>query len=175
MSGSRSPTRPPATNTDDASRMGMALVMPTSEPKIRLPSTAASLHKALQKPKPVPLETTDGGEKNTPPSTKTKAIFLIRGGKKNGPSVRRVQLSGDHIQRVPGGDAEAVVEAEHEDHHRLAGSEPQEEAADARQHHGAPCRTQQELQTELQTERNIKHPAKRKKKAAAPMTSYPAC
>lgn len=61
VSGSRSPTRPPATNTDDASRMGMALVMPTSEPKIRLPSTAASLHKALQKPKPVPLERTDGG------------------------------------------------------------------------------------------------------------------
>lgn len=57
VSGSRSPTRPPQTNTDDASRMGIALVIPTSEPKIRLPSTAASLHMALQKPKPVPLET----------------------------------------------------------------------------------------------------------------------
>lgn len=57
VSGSRSPTNPPPTSTDDASRMGMALVMPTSEPKIRLPSTAASLHMALQKPKPVPLKT----------------------------------------------------------------------------------------------------------------------
>lgn len=57
VSGSRRPTKPPPTNTDDASRMGMALVMPTSDPKIRLPSTAASLHKALQKPKPVPLKT----------------------------------------------------------------------------------------------------------------------
>lgn len=56
VSGSRSPTSPPPTNTDDASRMGIALVMPTSEPKIRLPSTAASLHMALQKPKPVPLK-----------------------------------------------------------------------------------------------------------------------
>lgn len=57
VSGSRSPTSPPPTNTDDASRMGMALVMPTREPKIRLPSTAASLHIALQKPNPVPLQT----------------------------------------------------------------------------------------------------------------------
>lgn len=57
VSGSRSPTKPPPTSTDDASRMGMAFVMPTSEPKIRLPSTAASLHIALQKPKPVPLKT----------------------------------------------------------------------------------------------------------------------
>lgn len=57
VSGRWSPTRPPPTSTDDASRMGMALVMPTSEPKIRLPSTAASLHMALQKPKPVPLRT----------------------------------------------------------------------------------------------------------------------
>lgn len=57
VSGRRSPTSPPPTSTDDASRMGMALVMPTSEPKIRLPSTAASLHMALQKPKPVPLKT----------------------------------------------------------------------------------------------------------------------
>lgn len=57
VSGSRSPTSPPPTNTDDAIRMGIALVMPTSEPKIKLPSTAASLHMALQKPKPVPLET----------------------------------------------------------------------------------------------------------------------
>lgn len=35
--------------------MGMALVMPTREPKIRFPRTAASLHRALQNPKPVPL------------------------------------------------------------------------------------------------------------------------
>jgi len=43
-------------------RMGMALVMPTREPKIRLPRTAASLHRALQNPKPVPLVSeTSGG------------------------------------------------------------------------------------------------------------------
>lgn len=56
VSGSRSPTSPPPTSTADASRMGIALVMPTSEPKIRLPNTAASLQMALQKPKPVPLK-----------------------------------------------------------------------------------------------------------------------
>lgn len=55
VSGKRSPTRPPPTSTDEARRMGMALVMPTREPKIRFPSTAASLHRALQNPKPVPL------------------------------------------------------------------------------------------------------------------------
>lgn len=55
VSGSRSPTRPPHTSTDEARRMGMDLVMPTREPKIRFPNTAASLHKALQNPKPVPL------------------------------------------------------------------------------------------------------------------------
>ena len=55
VSGSLRPTRPPATSTPDASRMGTALLTPTSEPKIRFPSTAASLHMALQNPKPVPL------------------------------------------------------------------------------------------------------------------------
>lgn len=60
VSGSRSPTRPPQTSTDDASRMGIALVMPTREPKIRFPNTAASLQMALQKPKPVPLQTRGG-------------------------------------------------------------------------------------------------------------------
>lgn len=56
VSGSRSPTSPPPTSTADASKMGIALVMPTREPKIRLPNTAASLQMALQKPKPVPLK-----------------------------------------------------------------------------------------------------------------------
>lgn len=37
----------------------------------------------------------------------------------------------DHIQGVPGGDAQAVVKAQHENHHGLAGAKPQEEAADA--------------------------------------------
>lgn len=78
----------------------------------------------------------------------TKQSLLFRGGKyaklqtRHPPPVCRVQLCGDHIQRVPGRDTEAVVETEHENHHRLAGSKPQEEAADARQHHGAPWRTQ---------------------------------
>lgn len=57
------------------------------------------------------------------------------------PPVCRVELRGDHVQGVPRRDAEAVVQTEHEDHHGLAGAEPKEEAADARQHHGAPCRT----------------------------------
>ena len=56
VSGSLRATRPPPTRTDEAMRMGMALVMPTREPNIRFPITAASLHRALQKPNPVPLE-----------------------------------------------------------------------------------------------------------------------
>lgn len=55
VSGNRSATRPPPTSTDEASRMGMALVMPTRDPKIRFPNTADSLHRALQNPNPVPL------------------------------------------------------------------------------------------------------------------------
>lgn len=145
VSGRRSPTRPPQTSTDDASRMGIALVMPTSEPKIRLPSTAASLHKALQKPKPVPLEMT--ARENTAVTQRHSfvprwEIFKhTRFPGSHWPPVCRVQLCCDHIQRVPGRDTEAVVETEHENHHRLAGPKPQEEAADTRQHHGAPCRT----------------------------------
>ena len=61
VSGNRSPTRPPPTSTDEAKRMGMAFVMPTREPKIRFPRIAASLHRALQKPKPVPLVRETGG------------------------------------------------------------------------------------------------------------------
>lgn len=60
VSGNRRATRPPPTSTDEAMRMGMAFVIPTREPKIRFPKTAASLHRALQNPKPVPL----GGEKS---------------------------------------------------------------------------------------------------------------
>lgn len=55
VSGNRSATRPPPTSTDEANRMGMALVMPTRDPKIRFPNAAESLHRALQNPKPVPL------------------------------------------------------------------------------------------------------------------------
>lgn len=43
----------------------------------------------------------------------------------------------DHIQGVPGRDAQAVVKAQHENHHGLAGAKPQEEAADAWKHHRA--------------------------------------
>lgn len=78
VSGSRSPTRPPPTNTDDASRMGIALVMPTSEPKIRLPSTAANLHKALQKPKPVPLKMT--AREKTLPLPNHNPLGVVGGG-----------------------------------------------------------------------------------------------
>lgn len=56
VSGSRRPTRPPQTSTDDASRIGMDLEMPTKDPNMRFPMTAANLHMALQKPNPVPLQ-----------------------------------------------------------------------------------------------------------------------
>jgi len=76
VSGSRSPTNPPATSTDEAIRMGIALVMPTREPKIRLPSTAASLHMALQKPKPVPLKTR--GHKGESQNLKQAAVVGVQ-------------------------------------------------------------------------------------------------
>lgn len=72
VSGSRSPMRPPPTSTPDARRIGTALVMPTSEPKIRLPNTAASLHMALQNPKPVPL-----WEKGNMGNTQTWGVDII--------------------------------------------------------------------------------------------------
>lgn len=56
------------------------------------------------------------------------------------PPICRVQFSGDHIQGVPCRDTEAVVETQHEDHHRLTGAKPKKEAADAWQHHGASYR-----------------------------------
>lgn len=56
MSGRRKPTSPPHTSTVEASRMGIALVMLTREPNIKLPSTAAALHSAFRKPKPVALQ-----------------------------------------------------------------------------------------------------------------------
>lgn len=161
VSGSRSPTSPPPTNTDDAIRMGIALVMPTNEPKIRLPITAASLHMALQKPKPVPLKTRKTQRTESEPEVVARlhrpsawcvriltcsGVFSQCGMQycyirvhcvilstpcMHSPPVCWVELRGDHIQGVPGGDTEAVVEAEHEDHHGLAGAEPKEEAADA--------------------------------------------
>lgn len=56
MSGSRSPTRPPHTRTVEARRIGIALVIPTREPNIKFPSTAAALHSAFKKPKLVALK-----------------------------------------------------------------------------------------------------------------------
>lgn len=152
VSGSRRPTRPPQTNTEDASRMGMALVIPTSEPKIRLPSTAASLHMALQKPKPVPLE----AKRDTGSDLDDVRMFIYsRPINVNAaftvPPVCWVELCGHYIQGVPGRDAEAIVETQHEDHHGLTGAKPKEEAADARQHHGASCRTQHETFLTSQT------------------------
>lgn len=76
VSGSRSPTRPPATSTPDARRMGMTLVMPTNEPKIRFPNTAASLHMALQNPNPVPLQHTNK-HANTHKHTYTNYYLLF--------------------------------------------------------------------------------------------------
>lgn len=56
VSGSRSPTRPPHTRTVEARRIGIALVIPTREPNIKFPSTAAALHSAFKKPKLVALK-----------------------------------------------------------------------------------------------------------------------
>ena len=53
------------------------------------------------------------------------------------PLVRGVELHGEHVQGVPGGDADAPEQAEQSDHGRLAVTEGQEEAADAGDHTGA--------------------------------------
>lgn len=47
------------------------------------------------------------------------------------PPNSREGLSCDHIQGVPGRDAQAIVKAQHENHHGLTGAKPQEETADA--------------------------------------------
>lgn len=56
VSGSRSPTKPPHTRTVEAKSIGIALVMTTREPNIKFPRTAAALHSAFKKPKPVALK-----------------------------------------------------------------------------------------------------------------------
>lgn len=47
----------PAARAPAANRMGMALVMPTNDWKMLIPSTAASLQRAFRKPNAVVLET----------------------------------------------------------------------------------------------------------------------
>lgn len=47
------------------------------------------------------------------------------------------RLCSDHIEGVPGRNAQTVVKAQHENHHGLTGAKPQEETADTRQDHGA--------------------------------------
>lgn len=46
-------------------------------------------------------------------------------------------FSSDHIQGVPGRDAQTIVKAQHENHHGLTSAEPKEETADAWKDHGA--------------------------------------
>lgn len=53
------------------------------------------------------------------------------------PLVRGVELDGQHVQGVPGGDADAAEQAEQSDHGRLAVTKGQEEAADAGDDAGA--------------------------------------
>lgn len=53
------------------------------------------------------------------------------------PLVRGVELDGQHIQGVPGGDADAAEQAEQGDHGRLAVPKGQEETADAGDDTGA--------------------------------------
>lgn len=117
VSGSRSPTRPPPTSTEEARRMGMALVMPTKEPKIRFPSTAANLHKALQKPNPVPLKLEILHKKRVE-KTGISDLTLIFNELWEAfldvlaylcmhtflPSVCRIELHCHNVQRVPGRD-----------------------------------------------------------------------
>lgn len=47
------------------------------------------------------------------------------------PPDSREGLGGDNIQGVPGRDAEAIIKAQHENHHGFTGAEPQEKTADA--------------------------------------------
>lgn len=157
VSGNRSATRPPPTSTDEAMRMGIAFVMPTRDPKIRFPNTADSLHRALQNPKPVPLwrEKMEKRWKICLRFTKSALCFICTCvfnicNSMNHTVSKYVLLccacwppnsgewfSSDHIQGVPGRDAQAVVKAQHENHHGLTGAEPQEETADAWKDHGA--------------------------------------
>lgn len=53
------------------------------------------------------------------------------------PLVRGVELHRQHVQGVPGGDADAPEQTEQSDHGRLAVAERQEETADTRDHTGA--------------------------------------
>lgn len=101
VSGSRSPTRPPPTSTADASRMGMVFVMPTREPKIRFPSTAASLHMALQNPKPVPLEKKRRAEERVKDGG-CVFVCVVPACVLYPPPVSRVELSSNNVQGVPG-------------------------------------------------------------------------
>lgn len=47
------------------------------------------------------------------------------------PFIRGVELHGDHVQGVPGGDADAPEQTQEGNHPRFTVSEHQEEAADA--------------------------------------------
>lgn len=63
----------------------------------------------------------------------------------NIPPICGVQFHGDHVQRVPGRDGQAIVQTQHAYHHGLAGAKPQEKTADPWKHHGATCqRSRQE-------------------------------
>lgn len=53
------------------------------------------------------------------------------------PLVRGVELDGQHVQSVPGSNADSPEQAEQSNHGRLAVAEGQEETADARDDTGA--------------------------------------
>lgn len=53
------------------------------------------------------------------------------------PLVGGVELHSQHIQGVPGGNADPPKQAEQSDHSRLAVAKGQEETADAGDHTGA--------------------------------------
>lgn len=56
VSGSLRAKKLPAASAPEAKRIGTALVMPTNDVKMLMPSTAASLQRALRKPNAVVLE-----------------------------------------------------------------------------------------------------------------------
>lgn len=65
VSGSLRARKLPAASAPEANRMGTALVMPTNEVKMLMPRTAASLQRALRKPKAVVLQEEDERESHS--------------------------------------------------------------------------------------------------------------
>ena len=68
VSGSLRARKLPAASAPEANRMGTALVIPTNEVKMLMPSTAANLQRALRKPNAVVLRKEDETHEVSSPS-----------------------------------------------------------------------------------------------------------